>query len=284
MEERLLFKPFGWKKDPRDMRDYLHRPTTAVIPDVFLMHILLPSVRDQGNLGSCTGFGIGGNLTCTAKMYGQYSEWFSPTWIYNGGRKIAGDLLVDSGCYPRDNFEFIRQYGCLLEHFKPYRDTLDKTDPITWGLNEEAAKWPIIEYFRVVDGIDYICNALFEGNFISLGSPWYESWCEVGSDGVLPEDYSFIAGGHATFLYGYDKKKKVFHGQNSWGSSWGNGGLFEMPFSAIEQFKKDGGYDAHYPVVRWVDIPPPPPVVKKSKWWIWALAGIAVVVAAILLF
>jgi len=67
----------------------------------------------------------------------------------------------------------------------------------------------------------------------------------------LPEKYKSIVGGHATFLYGYDLKKKVLFGQNSWGTAWGNEGRFLMPFSAIDAFKESSGYDAHYVVVSW---------------------------------
>ena len=248
---------FGWRKDKRDERDFLHAPF-RVVPDCYDLSAYLADVRDQGNLGSCTGFGIGGNLTGTAKQLNAYTEWFSPVWIYNGARVIEGSLPYDDGAEPRDCLDFLLKNGCLLEHFRPYKDTLDKTDPKTWGLGPEAAKWTLLTYVRITDGADNICSAIADGHFVSIGAPWYESWMDIGSDGVLPAQYGFVAGGHETFLYGYDKVKQVFYGQNSWGTSWGKGGRYVMPFSAIAAFETGDGYDAHYVTASW-GVPPPPP-------------------------
>lgn len=278
---------FGWKKDKWDERDYLHtaKPKIGEVPDFFVQDSnVLPSVRDQGRLGSCTGFGIGGNLTGTAKKLKCYEGWFSPTWIYNGGRWIAGDLMYDTGAYPRDCFKFIHEFGCLLEDFYLYKDVLDTTCPLDWNCASEAKKWPVLEYYRVVDGVDGLCSALAEGNFVSLGSPWYSSWLDVNPDGRLPEDYRLVVGGHATFLYGYDKKAGVFFGQNSWGTDWGCYGRFKLPFSAIDAFKKSWGYDAHYVKVNWSAQPEPEPVIRQGMpAWIWVAITVGILGLVILL-
>jgi hypothetical protein len=254
---------FGWRKDKRDKRDYLHSPFLVEIPTAVDLSKYCPPVRDQGNLGSCVGFGIAGNLSGTAKQCSVYSEWFSPSWVYSGARLIEGTLGSDSGAYPRDALDFLLKNGCLLEHFKPYSDTLDTTDPTTWNVAKNARDWPLVTYIRVTDGVPNICDAIAQGYFISIGSPWYDSWIDVGSDGTLPEDYSSVAGGHETFLFGYDQTKKVFYGQNSWNVDWGRAGTYVMPFSAIDQFKVDGGYDCHYVTVNWTATPTPPTPTEK---------------------
>ena len=257
----------GWKKDKRDNRDFLHAPV-KIVPDIFSLVEFLPDVRNQGNLGSCVGFGVSGNLSGTAKQRAVFSEWFSPVWVYNGARLIEGTLQSDDGAYPRDAFDFLLKNGCLLEHFRPYKDTLDKTDPTGWACAPEAKKWPEASYIRVTDGADYICSAIADGHFVSIGAPWYDAWCEIGSDGVLPADYGLVAGGHETFLYGYDRMKGVFYGQNSWGPDWGFHGRYVMPFSAIAAFKRDDGYDAHYVNVEWAagPTPPDPPAPGAKKY------------------
>lgn len=272
-------RTFGWKKDKRDERDYIHKAAAEplkTIPAEFSLEDFLPSVRDQGNLGSCTGFGIGGALTGVTKLIGIFAEWFSPTWIYNGGRYIAGDLPYDTGCYPRDNYEFLTKYGCLLEHFRKYHDVLDPTSPLDWmyegqSVVPEAAKYPVLSYYRITGGALNICDAIAEGRFVTLGSPWYSSWMNVGWNGMLSEEYSGIVGGHETFLYGYDLVNKVFYGQNSWGTGWGNNGRFVMPFSAIDAFLRDDGYDAHYFDVNWQGVTPEPVPDKGGLPW-WAIA------------
>jgi len=236
----------GWKKDRYDRRDYLHKFRAAKIPDTF--KILTAGVRDQGDLGSCVGFGIGGNLSSVLPD----EEWFSPTWIYNGARFIDGSLDEDCGAYPRDGFEWIRAKGCLKEHFWPYSGVLDRTPPPS-KFDSEAAKYPIIDYYRVTGGTKAICEILAQGKCVSIGTPWFDSWIDVPSNGRLPDikNKSFPTGGHETFLYGYNIPKSIFYGQNSWGTEWGNKGHYEMPFSAFKFFGKWGGYDAHYVTVNW---------------------------------
>lgn len=279
MTERNLW---AWRKDLRDERDHIRGRALVALPSSVDLSVVLPSVRDQGALGSCTGFGIGGNLTSCAKQHGVYTEWFSPTWIYNGARLIDGCLAYDDGAYPRDCLEFLRAHGCLLEHFRPYRDTLDKTDPTTWPCAPEALKWPLVSYARCVDGADGIKSALASGHLVSIGAPWFESWTATNAEGVLSSDYSDIIGGHEFLCYGYDDAKGLLYCQNSWGTGWGNAGRFLVPYSAIDAWKREGGYDAHIVTVNWAGITPDPtPRKKRLPWWAWCIG--AVIIAGIVL-
>jgi hypothetical protein len=262
-------RQFGWKKDERDERDYLFLPRIPKLPEEVELNSL-PFVRDQGQVGSCVGFGIGGVLTGLLQQ--SECEWFSPTWIYNGARKLEGTLSQDAGAYPRDALKFLKSWGSLPEHFRPYQMyELDTTDPLTWGVTEEAAKYPLVSYTRVTDGVEFICSALAEGHLVALGGAWYASWMDPPSTGVLPEKYDRVVGGHEVFLYGYSLTTSRFYGQNSWGVDWGNKGRFEMPFSALEAMKADTGYDAHYIEVDWKVEPKPK---RRFPWW-WIVLGAA---------
>ena len=259
---------FGWKKDKFDKRDYLHKPRLAAfeIPNHVDLTELLPEVRNQGAVGSCVGFGIGANLVAHAKRLGVYTEWFSPTWIYNGARFLEGTLSEDAGCWPRDALKWLRDKGCLLEQFWPYNALfLDMTSPPS-HLELEASKYPLLDYYRVTGGVDGICSALAEGFYVSIGTPWFQKWQHPKSDGKLVEVSTSdpVSGGHETCLYGYDKSLARFFGINSWGKTWGNSGLFTIPFQAFSVFNKVGGYDAHYLNVNWSDVPGPSPPEPKS--------------------
>ena len=248
----------GWRKDKFDSRDYLHK-MIKVVPNIVDWSAIIPNVRDQGNLGACTGFGIGGQLTALANKLKVYTEWFSPTWIYNGARFIEGTLTQDAGAEPGDCLDWLKKSGCLLEHFWPYVDVLDKQSPPS-KFAVEAAKWPELAYTRVTGDVDGMCSALAAGNILSIGTPWFDSWMNVGANGMLGAvtAQSTVDGGHETYLYGYDKTQNVFFGSNSWGPSWGKAGRYLMPFSAIPIFKVQGGYDAHYITVSWGTNPTPP--------------------------
>lgn len=243
---------FGWRKDKYDKRDFLHE-ITAEVSEKYSLEPWACNPRDQGNEGSCTGFGIAGQVTSVAKKAQVHpKEWFSPRDIYNGIRFIEGTLLSDDGGEARDGYKWIAAKGLIWDHCWPYVDTPLDTRARPSRLDAHAGLWLPIKYLRVTGGVSGICNALGSGNFVSLGSPWYANWMEIGPDGVLPPvGRAAMVGGHETFLFAYDKMAQIFQGQNSWGLRWGRGGRFVMPFSAIDNFLKDGGFDSYYIQANW---------------------------------
>jgi C1A family cysteine protease len=248
----------GWKKDKYDKKDYLHRVSRRAIPASLVMP--QPAIRDQGNLGSCTAFGIGGVVTATMMQVNIFVDWENAKWIYNGERYLEGTLNYDSGAYPRDGWEWLLSTGCgLLEPDWPYSDELDPTPPPS-KFNAKAATLPLQAYFRITGGVASICDALAQGYYVSLGIPWFDTWMDP-PNGVLPNisRKSNMVGGHEIFIYGYDQGQQIFFCQNSWGDSWGNKGRFTLPFQAFDYFNRFGGYDAHYMTMDWAPAPPVPP-------------------------
>jgi hypothetical protein len=242
---------FGWIKDKYDPRDYYYKAVKPrVIPESVDLSAFLPAIRDQGNEGSCVGFGVGINLTATAKQQNAFKEWFGPRWIYNGARELE-HRLDQEGAEPRDAFEFILKYGCLLEQFWPYVAKKEWYKPASTHENASKAKdWPIIEYVRVVDGKDGLCQALADGHLVSIGMPWYYEWMNPKADGILGTPIN-VAGGHEVCIYGYDTKTQLFKIANSWTVDWGDKGRCYMNFAYLAKLKADGGYDAHIVTVKW---------------------------------
>jgi len=257
--KKFVDRRMGWKKDKYDPRAKLFR-ASAVIPDKILMVEFLPSVRDQGNEGSCVGHGVGGMGTAMAKKLGLDGDWFGPRWIYNGARFLEGTIGEDVGCYPEDAMKWLKQKGWLLDEFWPYVSGVDTFRAPSKTLDPEAARYPTISYTRIVDGIDGICSALAAGKYVAIGQPWYDEWMDTDEAGNLQEvdKYTWPAGGHETLYYGYDRTLERFYAQNSWGEEWGKNGRFSMPFSGLENAKLWGGYDAHFIEVNWNGEPDPP--------------------------
>ena len=192
----------GWRKSKFNSKDYLHI-SAATIPTSVILSQFLPAIRNQGNVGSCVGFGIGANLTGTAKKVGVYKEWFSPEWIYNGARYIEGTLSEDAGADPADALSWLSKKGCLLEEYWPYNpNVVDTTSPPS-KYGPLASQWPLLTYTRVVNGTAGICSAISQNYLVSIGTPWFDSWMNIGSTGVLPSVTvnSSVAGGHETLLY-----------------------------------------------------------------------------------
>ena len=242
---------FGWIKDKYDPRDYYYKAVKPrVIPESVDLSAFLPAIRDQGNEGACVGFGVGINLTGTAKQQNAYKEWFGPRWIYNGARELE-DRLGAEGCYPRDACEFLLKYGCLFESFWPYVAKQDMTTKATTHPNAPKAKERLIlRYDRVVDGLDGLCQALADGHLISWGIPWAAEWMSPKEDGILASPM-LVAGGHEVCLYGYDTKTQLFKIANSWTDGWGDKGKCYMNFAYLKWIVAQGGYDAHFFTVTW---------------------------------
>lgn len=246
MSEEL--RNYGWRKDKYNPLAKLHAPTVPVkeTPSYFSMESYLPYVRNQGSSSSCVGHGVGGTLGTVSKQLSCFKEWDSPLWIYNGARYMEGWLAQDCGCYPEDALKWVTDMGRLVESYWPYTG-FDPATPTSNGRGERAFKNGNFVVVRVADGIDGIVSALAEGHPVNIGTPWASSWGSY-KEGILPEitKDSSIAGGHDTFLYGYDKTSNVFFGQNSWGVNWGDKGKYKMPMNCFTVFKQMGGYDAHY--------------------------------------
>ena len=254
---------FGWKKDKYDPDPkVLHKRTMKAVRDeVDLFEWLPKEVWDQ-LAGDCVGMTFSNYLAWLAIKYNLFdkSGRFSPTWIYNGARYKEGSLPYDDGCYPDDAADWLVEKGGLPLAFWPYIGFEKRTPPSS--LEPEAAKWPVLKKVRIAGGIDGILDVMSNlGLPVAIGTPWYDEWLNPGSDGKLPApDNSFsIAGGHETLLYRYSKLINMAKGRNSWSKKYGDAGDYWMPFSSFTQFKVDGGYDAHYITVEWVDTPPEPP-------------------------
>ena len=265
---------YGWIKDEFNPKAVYHKAKAVKLPDVVDLSQFCPTVRDQGQVGSCTGHGVGGALTGTFIQKAIFTEWESVNWIYNGARKIEGTLNQDNGAMPDDCFQWLTDNGSLLEHFFPYKSVLSTDDPNIYKVY--AVILNNFQTVRVDNGINGIMSALADGHLVAIGTPWFDTW-ELQS-GILPpiDSKSNVVGGHETFLYGYDITKGIVLGQNSWGTGWGMNGCYTMPMQAFQVFKdmqnQWGGYDAHYVDFTATPTPPPvPPVPPEPSWLVKAI-------------
>lgn len=236
---------FGWVKDKYNPAAVYHIPRLKYVPASDLS-AYLPNVRNQLKMGSCVGHGIGGACGVFAKQNDMWTDWYSPQWIWNGARWIEGTLNENAGVRPEDAYQFILMHGLLLEKWWPYSgNELDMAAPSSERMNlvENYSDFQVV---RIDNGLEGIMSALSDGHAVAFGAPWPGNWVN-GSKDILPDPGNFVpAGGHETFIYGHDEAKGIFYDQNSWGTSWSDGGRCKVPFEWINYAKKWGGYDAHY--------------------------------------
>ena len=113
---------YGWRPSPPDFRDHVHTPAETILNEVDPRGVL-PSVFDQGQLGSCTANAVAAALEYDNHLDGLAYRYHRPSRldIYWGERALEGNLgRGDTGAYGRDGFKFAQQTGYLWESAWPY--------------------------------------------------------------------------------------------------------------------------------------------------------------------
>src|SRR5438094_2582531 len=90
------------RHDPRDLpfsHLRLHHPA---LPQAVDLRRFAPPIRDQGELGSCTGHGIVHATELVHRRAGHQLSSRSPLWIYWQERWLEHTLNEDAGAMPRD--------------------------------------------------------------------------------------------------------------------------------------------------------------------------------------
>lgn len=259
MPERVL----NLKRDLPDARDW---PLAKLLgPDVSLPpsdnHLIAfePAVRDQGQLGSCTGFMKIRLHRMARRIVGGVDPDLSPLFNYYNSRKEMGTIGQDSGASIRQAIQTGVKYGDCDELFWPYIVANWQSAPPQIAFSD-ALTDQITEYYTCSSpngqaNVDMIKQAIFNNYPVGVGVSVYQSF--MGNNGgniPMPASNEQFLGGHAITLDSYDDTTQRFGWINSWGTGWGNHGRGTIPYQYIASL----GFDAW--VVRVVEaIPAPPP-------------------------
>ena len=129
--------------------------------------------------------------------------------------------------------------GVCKETTYPYVPARFKRKP-TKTAYKDALKHTATEYSRVTS-LDDLKAALASGFPVVFGFTVYDSFMsdEVAKTGKvpMPAKTEQVQGGHAVLCVGYDDDDmQCAIIRNSWGSAWGDGGYFYMPYAYIGNF------------------------------------------------
>jgi len=231
---------YGWKKDHLDARDHkVAMPwwwQRIVVPAVVDWTQYMPPVYDQGRLGSCTGNAVAACVEYA--LIKQKATVFIPSrlFIYYNERVLEGSVNDDAGAEIRDGIKAVSQWGVCPETDWPYDVSKFAVKPSDKAY-QDATKDVVTNYKSVPQNLGAMQVVLAGGYPIVFGFTVYESFESqyVASTGnvPMPGANEQPIGGHAVVLVGYDAHQKIFHVRNSWGSSWGNKGYFQMPFAYV---------------------------------------------------
>ena len=238
---------FGWIPDKPDKRDRLRvTAIPATLPSSIDLRKGFPAPYDQGELGSCTANAIAGALEFDQiKQKLKYEFTPSRLFIYYNERVIEGQVDYDAGAAIRDGIKSVNAQGACPESDWPYNISkfADKPTAVAY---KDAKLHKALQYERVSIDPTSIKTVLATGFPVVFGFTVYQSFMTptVANTGVMPvPDLSreSVEGGHAVVMAGYNDaswidsttKRPMPPGwivRNSWGTSWGCGGYFVMPY------------------------------------------------------
>lgn len=238
----------GWRPDTPDHRDrYLFQRQLAPKPvpaQFYLDPKYLPAVRDQGQLGSCTGFGTTGALTWGGRHKFKDLD-LSPLFAYYQGRVIEASVREDSGCEIRDVVKAAANLGVSREKFCPYNIKRFSVKPSQAAYTSARSHQIKIGYYRT-DTVADVLQALLNNMPVVGGYSWFSCFDtpEFERNGVMPIPTAGdkLEGGHCNWVCGFDNERQMLLMQNSYGAGYGANhpmtgerGYIFMPFTYLKE-------------------------------------------------
>jgi C1A family cysteine protease len=163
---------------------------------------------------------------------------FTPSrlFIYWNERAMEGTINSDSGAMIRDGIKSVNSQGACPESEWPYDISKFMIRPPA-QCYPDALQDKAVSYQRVARNLNQYKACLASGLPFTFGFTVYESFesVQVAQTGIVPMPIhgEQVLGGHAVLCVGYDDSKQAFYVRNSWGSSWGLQGYFEMPYAYL---------------------------------------------------
>ena len=208
--------------DMPDVRDRIYIPKLSAMEPGIYPRIAF-SIRDQGNDSSCTGFSLAHVID-----YLRYREIgpdspqrVSSRMLYEMAKRNdewAGSAYEGSSI--RGAIKGFFRNGVCTETTAPNKSGV-KEWSLTYAMAKEARETRLGAYFRLDPDISDYHAAINEVGVIYVSAQIHSNW-EAPSEGAI-EPGGKSLGGHAFAVVGYDEKG--FWVLNSWGPTWGKGGI-----------------------------------------------------------
>lgn len=246
------------------------------LPEKVDLSVYVPTVIDQGKLGTCVGISSAYYLRTMLEAIRRNitdkdsidALRFSPSFLYNS-IKDPSDKNCVRGTEIAVALEFMKNYGVetFAKQGYPYcvpKQTvrLDSTSKIMdyirlFGLNDRQENIVTATQKALSENSPVLIAIQTTPSFDNLGF-WSKLWVwflrffgfDTGDFGLWkPSKSKSLEGGHAVCVVGYDNAKfgGAFQVVNSWGKNWGDDGFFWIRYQDYSQYTKYA-YQAYLPV------------------------------------
>ena len=218
----------GCIPSPPDVRDYKLVVAGSVGPLPESFELIPPKVKNQGGTSSCVAHAASSAVEYFHAQEHEAVAQFSTEFIYGYRPK---DYYQGNGMIIREALQTLAQLGDVFWINLPGNHQVEEAranvDKHLEALTPLAAPHKIAEYYRcrgaeemkraLVTGHPLICCiAVRQGDHLDSTHVW------------RTDPKANITGYHALMIYGYNTVG--FLTQNSWGTVWGNGGRFILPY------------------------------------------------------
>jgi len=183
-------------------------------------------VKDQGQCGSCVAFGTLGALESLLKIHCYKDEnkeidLSEAHLLWCGGGSCNGWHMDDACAYVEEN-------GVPDEACFPYRD-------VPMSCRDTCPEWKKwigdtkIESWSSTKDVEVMKANLVNNGPQITGMAVYEDFFSYKS-GVYQHITGKLAGYHCVTVLGFDDDEECWICKNSWGTGWGEGGLFKIGY------------------------------------------------------
>ena len=222
--------------------DFPRKPFSARVPLANLPRAVdlrpwMPTVEDQGALGSCTSNALVGAVEyLSVREHGAPIE-LSRLFVYYNQRLWDGEVREDIGATVSDGVRVLARVGVPTERSWPYVRGIFAVQPPE-PIYVEAGRHKVSDWWSIPIDVDAMRACLGAGFPVVFGTRVTESFMRAPKSGMIPMPSATDRddarhGRHALLLVGYDDARRTFVVRNSWGEDWGDLGYCYMPYAYL---------------------------------------------------